>query len=116
MSICNDNHRLGLVGCGASYNGRQQHSVARVSWSDQPDGRAHLTFTTEANVDKCWKGDTMRHPTGIGLVANQRGVWHSPQSPDRLNCEAQDSGTALSGTPMAHRPFQALKSADQEPA
>ena len=61
MATCSDNSTVGITGCGASYGGELQHSVARCSWSTHPDGRAHITGTVN-QIDYLWKGDRIRHP------------------------------------------------------
>lgn len=80
---CTDNPRLALVGCGATYGGERQHSVARVSWSEHPDGRAHQTFATVRAADMCWHGDTMRDPRTLHrrngnpvVKQDAAGIWH----------------------------------------
>ena len=80
---CVDNPRLGRSGCGATYSGRVQHSVARVPWSTHPDGLAHVTFTGEDASDLCWRGGTMRDPATVRhpktgellLEQDERGRW-----------------------------------------
>lgn len=64
MATCTDNPRLGLKGCGATYGGELQHSVARCKWSTHPDGRAHLTGTVN-QIDKLWRGETLQHPDDV---------------------------------------------------
>jgi hypothetical protein len=80
MAKCTDNTRLGRVGCGATYSGEMQHSVARVPWSEHPDGLAHITgrYTT---IDVCWRKavrGVMADPKTLDLVQNERGVWARP--------------------------------------
>lgn len=82
MSICTDNERLGVVGCGATYSGQMCHSVARVDWSTHPDGRAHCTFPSVLMADRCWRGSVMRDPAhvvdrkGVAVFRrDDRGVW-----------------------------------------
>lgn len=102
MTVCTDNSRLDLTGCGATYNGRQQHSVARVGWSTHPDGRAHVTFTTETAADLCWRGDRMRDPATVTnrkgerlLTLGGRGVWKGAGSPpERVRVTRQSDANA----------------------
>lgn len=80
MATCVDNPALGIIGCGATFGGERQHSVARVSWSDHPDGRAHITGAL-TTIDKCWKkgkGDQMAHPAKCGFTELRPGYWGTP--------------------------------------
>ena len=83
MTTCSDNHRLGRIGCGQTFGGEMQHSVAKVSWSTHPDGMAHITGKL-STIEKCWaKGNKlglgeMANPADIGLHQDARGVWRSP--------------------------------------
>ena len=82
-SKCVDNSRLGRIGCGQEYSGELQHSVAKVSWSEFPDGLAHVTAYL-STIDRCWskgKGE-MLNPKDLGFVQNDKGVWRSPNSGD----------------------------------
>jgi hypothetical protein len=103
---CVDNPRLNLIGCGATYGGERQHSVARVSWSRHPDGRAHETFSTANLCDVCWQGSTMHDPRTVlrrdgnpALTQDSRGVWHRwsatphPQAVERVLRRAQSDET-----------------------
>jgi hypothetical protein len=80
---CVDNPRNGIIGCGATYGGERQHSVARVSWSTRPDGRAHITASL-GTIDSLWqtrKGETaseMASPLSRGLTLGSDGVWRVP--------------------------------------
>ena len=76
---CSDNHRLGRIGCGQTYGGEMQHSVAKVSWSQHPDGMAHITARL-STIEKCWaKGDgEMANPADLGFHQDARGVWRQP--------------------------------------
>ena len=65
MASCVDNERLGRIGCGTKFSGNQQHSVAKVEWSEHPDGMAHVTFASIEAPEMCWKGDAMRHPASL---------------------------------------------------
>lgn len=75
MAECGDNPRLGIVGCGATYTGERQHSVALADWSDQPDGRAHVTGSVN-QIDSLWAHGRMRHPdelkSGLYLTDDRR--------------------------------------------
>jgi hypothetical protein len=75
-SWCTSNPHLGIVGCGQSYAGELQHCVASVSWSEHPDGLAHVTAKL-GNLDAMWRHGhgEYAHPASLGLVRNQRGVW-----------------------------------------
>lgn len=92
MSTCKDNPRAGRIGCGATFNGRQQHAVARVDWSTHADGRAHVTFSNENTADLCWRGETMRDPATLvdkhgkpRLRQDDKGIWRYPgERPDSL--------------------------------
>jgi hypothetical protein len=83
VTTCVDNPRLGIQGCGAHYTGLQGHSVARVGWSDSPDGRAHVTFANDKVSELCWEDTAaMKNPARIlnknrrpRLQQNDRGVW-----------------------------------------
>lgn len=81
MSTCSDNHRLGRIGCGQTFGGEMQHCVAKVSWSQHPDGMAHITAKL-STIEKCWakgKGTgEMANPADIGLHQDARGVWRQP--------------------------------------
>ena len=82
MATCVDSHRIGRIGCGASFSGELQHSVAKVSWSTHSDGMAHITGRL-STIDMCWKkgdGKTMANPADIGLTQDERGVWRQPMS------------------------------------
>jgi hypothetical protein len=80
MATCTDSPRSGRIGCGATFSGRRQHSVARVSWSQHPDGLAHETFSTEQNVDRCWRNGQMVDPRSLPtkLMQGADGVWRAP--------------------------------------
>lgn len=79
MATCSDNPRLGRVGCGQTFGGEMQHSVARVSWSDHPDGMAHVTGRL-STIERCWaKGaGEMANPADLGFHQDARGVWRQP--------------------------------------
>jgi hypothetical protein len=82
MSHCTDNHRLGRIGCGASFSGELQHSVAKVPWSTHSDGMAHITGRL-STIDLCWRkgtGNVMANPADIGLEQDHRGVWRQPMT------------------------------------
>jgi hypothetical protein len=112
MTVCTDNPRLGLVGCGQTYSGKMCHSVARVPWSSHPDGRAHATFPSNAMADRCWRGDRMHNPAGLvdakrDAVFRQdaRGIWRGAEKwQERLGVTRQSDETAAAGTsgPTAH--------------
>ncbi len=78
-ATCSDNHRLGRIGCGATFGGEMQHSVAKVSWSTHPDGMAHIT-AKDSTIRHLWaKGkDEMANPADVGLHQDARGVWRRP--------------------------------------
>lgn len=128
-SVCVDNPRLGLVGCGATYQGRQQHSVARVPWSDQPDGRAHLTFSNERACDFCWRGDTMRHPATVTtkdgeprLSLDDRGIWHcgppggrpTPPHWGKHASQSDETASPVPGQPTGHSDRSTGRTEDDE--
>lgn len=82
MATCGDNERLGVFACGDCYSGELQHSVARVSWSDWPDGRAHVTASLSV-IDTCWrkgKNGEMANPADLGFVKDANGRWRQPMS------------------------------------
>jgi hypothetical protein len=85
-ATCVDNPRLGLVGCGATYGGEVQHSVARVPWSTSPDGMAHITGRL-STIDKCWafgKDGVLTDPINVsGLQLDARNVWRQEMSEQR---------------------------------
>lgn len=95
MSTCTDNHRLGRIGCGAKFVGRQQHAVDRVNWSDHPDGRAHVTFSNEGVADLCQKGEQFVDPGTVvdkhdqpRLRCDDKGVWRrAGDRPDHWETE-----------------------------
>lgn len=91
MATCVDNPATGRTGCGASFSGQLQHSVAKVPWSTHPDGLAHITGRL-STIDMCWsKGDgtTMANPADIGLEQDSRGIWRQPMTPaDRARLAA----------------------------
>lgn len=101
MATCTDNPALGVVGCGATFSGERQHCVARVDWSDHPDGRAHITGAL-STIDKCWKkgkGDKLAHPSKCGFVELRPGYWGQPQtSPDWGGVISQSDETGVGGT------------------
>lgn len=92
MSTCGDNPRIGRIGCGASFSGELQHSVAKVPWSTHPDGLAHITGRL-STIDLCWRkgdGQTMANPADLGLEQDTRGIWRQPISDaDRARLEAR---------------------------
>lgn len=79
MATCSDNARLGRTGCGASYSGALQHSVARVPWSRHPDGLSHVTASLSV-IDQCWeKGrGVMADPVTLGFEQDSGGRWRRP--------------------------------------
>lgn len=86
--ICHDSPRLGIVGCGATYGGEMQRSVATVPWSRYPDGKAHVTGRLSV-IDVCWdKGPgeyaddskQMADPAACGFAQDDRGIWRHPIS------------------------------------
>lgn len=79
MAKCVDNERLGRIGCGQEYTGELQHSVAKVPWSQYPDGMAHITGSA-STIEKCWHGNTMVHPNTMGFTQDAKGIWRQPQS------------------------------------
>lgn len=76
-----DNDRTDRIGCGMEYSGELQHSVAKVPWSEWPDGRAHMTASLSV-IDECWrKGENggMADPTTQGFVQDPNsGRWRKP--------------------------------------
>ena len=78
-ATCGDVPALGIIGCGATYGGEMQHSVARADWSERPDGRAHITGRL-GTIDRCWaKGHgELANPADIGLHQDIRGAWRQP--------------------------------------
>ena len=80
MSRCTSSKRLRRVACDCEFGGELQHCVARVSWSEHPDGRAHVTAVA-STIDQMWaKGDGTEpaNPADLGFVRNDRGVWRRP--------------------------------------
>lgn len=103
MTTCVDNPALGLIGCGQSYGGELQHSVARVPWSAHPDGRAHVTASLSV-IDRCWeKGrGQMADPVQLGYEQDSRGLWRRPLSDeDRLRL-AQIRSDPRPGISLSH--------------
>ena len=99
MATCTDNARLGRTGCGATYSGELQHSVARVPWSRHPDGLAHITASLSV-IDKCWAkgGREMADPAALGFEQDASGRWRKPMTEEeqrRLAQIRQDSVTAV---------------------
>lgn len=105
MSACGNNDRTGRIGCGATFRGRQQHAVARVPWSQHPDGRAHITFSNEGNADLCWKGEEFQDPETVvdkhgerRLEPNEKGVWRrAGERPEDLNVTPGSVSLATDG-------------------
>ena len=56
-----------------------QHATAKVSWSQHPDGMAHITGRL-STIEKCWAKGTgeMANPADIGMHQDARGVWRQP--------------------------------------
>ena len=82
MSECTDNDRLGVFACGDCYSGELQHSLAKVLWSDWPDGRAHDTASLSV-IDTCWRKGTngqMADPVTLGFVKDSNNRWRMPMS------------------------------------
>ena len=84
MATCSNNPRLGRVGCGQTFGGEMQHSVARVSWSTHPDGMAHITGRL-STIEACWSqglgkngNGEMANPVDLGFHQDARGVWRQP--------------------------------------
>jgi len=84
MTRCVDNTRLGRIGCGQTYFNEMQHCVAKVSWSEYPDGMAHITAPLKV-IDLLWYDNTLRNPIDLGLEQNERGVWRKPLSESEKN-------------------------------
>jgi hypothetical protein len=78
VSTCKSNTRTGRIGCGATYSGEMQHMVERVSWSEHPDGRAHITGRL-STIERLRSGKTKREPSNPAddekLYRDERGVW-----------------------------------------
>lgn len=83
MSACTDSHATKRQSCGQTFGGELQHCVARVPWSQYPDGRAHLTASLSA-IDYLWRkgGDTLANPAEHGFTQDERGRWRSPADPE----------------------------------
>jgi len=84
VSKCTNNERLSRVSCGCEFGGELQHCVARVSWSEYPDGRAHVTAVL-STIDTMWakgNGHEPANPADLGFVRNERGVWRRPMDPE----------------------------------
>ena len=110
-TTCGDNPKLGIIGCGARYSGELQHSVARVPWSIQPDGRAHITLSP--NTAKKWDGRGMPEPSSMGLVETAPGRWGFPMSDEAR--ETLAAGRAK--TPQQPRlPSGPVQESDVEPS
>lgn len=80
MAECSDNDRTDRIGCGLSYSGELQHSVAVVPWSEWPDGRAHMTASLSV-IDECWRKGTkgqMADPASLGFECDDNGRWRRP--------------------------------------
>lgn len=80
MAECVDNDRIERIGCELSYSGELQHCVARVSWSEWPDGRAHMTASLSV-IEECWrkgKGGEMADPSTLGFEVDDNGRWRKP--------------------------------------
>lgn len=90
VSTCTDNTRLGRIGCGATYGGELQHSVAAVPWSAHLDGFAHVTASLSV-IDHCWnkgKGQ-MADPATLGLEQDDGGRWRRPMTDEQRSRLAQ---------------------------
>ena len=106
-TTCRDNPKLGIIGCGARYSGELQHSVARVPWSIQPDGRAHITLSPSTATK--WDRAGMPEPAALGLVETSPGRWGFPL--DDAARERLAAGRAK--TPQEPRlPFGAVQESD----
>lgn len=76
MAICGDNPKLGLVGCGATYSGNQQHCVDRCAGTRHADGRCHETFSTVRVADlHRTRGGHYPPWTITRLMLSAIGVW-----------------------------------------
>jgi hypothetical protein len=81
--ICSDNPATGRIGCGATGSGETQHCVAKVTWSTQPDGRAHISARL-STIDFLWAKGTdgqMANPADYGITPDSRGYWRRPADP-----------------------------------
>lgn len=95
MSVCSDSPRNSRVSCGQTFGGELQHCVAAVSWSQFPDGRAHVTASLSV-IDRLWsigygpKGDgEFANPADHGYEQDERGRWRMPMTDDeRANVAA----------------------------
>jgi hypothetical protein len=78
MARCRNNSATGRIGCGAEYGGEMQHMVERVSWSEHPDGRAHVTGRL-STIERLRSGKGKREPSNPAddekLYRDERGVW-----------------------------------------
>lgn len=84
MAVCRSNPRLGRIGCGAEYNGELQHSVAKVKWSEHPDGIAHITARA-STIEILWNrgGEEMANPADQeDMELNGDGYWVRPMRPE----------------------------------
>lgn len=88
MSACTDSPRCGRIGCGGTYGGELQHCVARVSWSQFPDGLAHVTASLSV-IERLWsigfgpKGSgELANPAEHGYEQDERGRWRQPMADD----------------------------------
>lgn len=97
MSVCVDNARLGRAGCGATYGGELQHSVARVPWSRHLDGLSHVTASVSV-IDKCWdkgRNGIMADPASLGFEQDGNGRWRRPLTESQAARLAQISAERL---------------------
>lgn len=88
MSECKDSPRVGRISCGGTYGGELQHCVARVSWSQFPDGLAHVTASLSV-IERLWsigfgpKGSgEFANPADHGYEQDERGRWRMPMTDD----------------------------------
>jgi hypothetical protein len=80
MSACTNNPATGRLSCGGTFGGELQHCVARVPWSQHPDGRAHVTGSLSV-IDTMWRkgdGEAPANPVDLGFEPDSNGRWRSP--------------------------------------
>ena len=113
MATCVDNPATGRIGCGATYSDKMQHCVASAEWSDQPDGRVHLTGPLSL-IDSLWTlgakeskaaGEDCGPSNPCKLIANpadypakfvlkdNRRISGPAMTPERLRCKIGSAST-----------------------
>jgi len=88
MSACTDSTTNHRKNCGQQFGGELQHCVARVSWSEFPDGLAHVTASLSV-IERLWSlgfgpngSGELANPAIYGYEQDERGRWRMPMTDD----------------------------------